>query len=243
MLTHMLNDIIQSILGNQIVTGLSASAILGGLMYQLKEIPSKVGNLIVGQCVVKVSIVNLDPSYVWLEKWVTTQKFLIKPRALTLKANEVENDDEDEFRQGPKKWAMTPGKGTHIFRFKNTLAWVSKEIKEIEKMNMGGPQLETMTITVLTRNSSTLKALIDEAHQFAQLTTSIPIYMYKGWWHKINGKEIRDLDTIVLNAGQLDSILAHLDWYNGAKDWYKERGIPYRRGYLFRAHRVQVNLV
>jgi chaperone BCS1 len=47
------------------------------------------------------------------------------------------------------------------------------------------------------------------------------------------GKSPRSIETIILQPGQKERILSDLNWFSMAKDWYVERGIPYRRGYLF----------
>ena len=226
----MITEIVDNILTNPVVTGLSTTAVLGGVIYHLKDLPNRVMKLIKGQCTVQVSLANLDPSYAWLEIWVTSRRFLIEPRSLTLKTNDTE---EDVYQKGPKKWMMTPGDGTHFFMFGHTLAWISKEIKDLEKITFNGPQLEKLTITLLSRDSKRLRDVITEAHQYATQASIVPVYMYKGWWSRICGKETRSLESIVLNEGQLERIVNDLDWFKSARDWYAERGIPYRRGYLF----------
>lgn len=52
-------------------------------------------------------------------------------------------------------------------------------------------------------------------------------------WAHMRGRSLRNLDTIILHHGQIDRILSDLDWFLSAREWYLERGIPYRRGYCF----------
>ncbi|KAI8921745.1 P-loop containing nucleoside triphosphate hydrolase protein, partial [Entophlyctis helioformis] len=46
-------------------------------------------------------------------------------------------------------------------------------------------------------------------------------------------KPIRRLNTIVLANGLADDLLADAREFLASEDWYAQRGIPYRRGYLF----------
>jgi len=41
------------------------------------------------------------------------------------------------------------------------------------------------------------------------------------------------MSTVVLPKEQIERILHDADWFFNAADWYRERGVPYRRGYLF----------
>jgi mitochondrial chaperone BCS1 len=41
------------------------------------------------------------------------------------------------------------------------------------------------------------------------------------------------MESIVLDEGQKDMILADAREFMGSEKWYSERGLPYRRGYLF----------
>jgi mitochondrial chaperone BCS1 len=54
-------------------------------------------------------------------------------------------------------------------------------------------------------------------------------------WARTSGQGIRDVSTVVMPSGQQNQIIEDVDFYlrPGTKLWYNQRGIPYRRGYLF----------
>lgn len=55
----------------------------------------------------------------------------------------------------------------------------------------------------------------------------IPFY-----WNECKRKPRRSLDSVILKAGVLDSLIADTREFLGMEDWYQTAGIPYRRGYL-----------
>ena len=52
-------------------------------------------------------------------------------------------------------------------------------------------------------------------------------------WRKFGQpKRKRPLDSVVLAKGVAEGILADVKRFMGRAQWYKQRGVPYRRGYL-----------
>jgi SpoVK/Ycf46/Vps4 family AAA+-type ATPase len=119
--------------------------------------------------------------------------------------------------------------------------------------------LSTELITVYTDKDRkrenykvTLNAIIDEYEkndildEFCQhclteyinnLTSSTwtqQIYINSGGeWKSSPSNNTRKLDTIILKDGLKDEIKSDLQLFLNSEDWYKERDIPYSRGYLF----------
>ena len=54
-------------------------------------------------------------------------------------------------------------------------------------------------------------------------------------WNHASTKRPRSVESIILRSGEKEKILRDIDRYCDPeeKTWYEERGIPYRRGYLF----------
>lgn len=119
--------------------------------------------------------------------------------------------------------------------------------------------LSTELITVYTDKDRkrenfkvTLQAVIDEFEktdvldEFCQhclveyinnLTSSVWIQQIytnsNGEWKAAPSNNTRKLDTIILKDGLKDEIKTDLQLFLNSEDWYKERDIPYSRGYLF----------
>lgn len=55
-------------------------------------------------------------------------------------------------------------------------------------------------------------------------------------WRLITSRPKRPLKSIILDVGVKESILEDALDFLDSKEWYSERGIPFRRGYLLVSH-------
>ena len=55
----------------------------------------------------------------------------------------------------------------------------------------------------------------------------------KGEWKNVPSNNFRKMETIVLKNNLKNKVKEDLDLFLNSEDWYKERDIPYYRGYLF----------
>ena len=51
-------------------------------------------------------------------------------------------------------------------------------------------------------------------------------------WHQVASRPKRPLDSIILDRGVKEDLLADARTFLGSRPWYSDRGIPFRRGYL-----------
>jgi len=97
----------------------------------------------------------------------------------------------------------------------------------------------------LSRSTAPIKALIrkalDDYQKRSATKTSIrrpaPSKQRRegmNLWMKVATRPSRPMDTIILNEAQKQRVLADMEEYlePGTCNWYAERGIPYRRGYV-----------
>ncbi|ETN42721.1 uncharacterized protein HMPREF1541_01879 [Cyphellophora europaea CBS 101466] len=104
---------------------------------------------------------------------------------------------------------------------------------------------EKLLITVLWRSTRPIKALIEEAREFylGKRTSHTRIYRpvakeersHNNEWHIVAVRPSRPIATVVLDDLPKAEILIDLNEFLHPKTarWYSNRGIPYRRGYLF----------
>jgi chaperone BCS1 len=79
--------------------------------------------------------------------------------------------------------------------------------------------------------------LINEARKTAESGFSDRVHIrkvtYDGGWQHMGTREGRSLDSVILRGGLKNKITNDIDWFLQNKSWYNQRGIPYRRSYLF----------
>jgi hypothetical protein len=76
--------------------------------------------------------------------------------------------------------------------------------------------------------------LVEYINNLTSSTWTQQIYTNSGGeWKSSPSNNTRKLDTIILKDGLKDEIKSDLQLFLNSEDWYKERDIPYSRGYLF----------
>ncbi|MGA8056582.1 MAG: AAA family ATPase [Burkholderiales bacterium] len=139
----------------------------------------------------------------------------------------------DDIRQGayPETY-LSPGEGFHIFTLDGRFMWMTRELQVVQTV------LEKITLSTFGRDKKPLEEFIRAAlaHRISRELNKIAIYVpnpfnHSDWMRAKLGNN-RKLASIVLKAGQTESILADLSRFFASRDRYETLGIPWRRGYL-----------
>ncbi|KAL1998483.1 hypothetical protein VTN02DRAFT_6089 [Thermoascus thermophilus] len=168
---------------------------------------------------------------------------------------ETKDDDDDEFlvdfdaywtkrinQDRLKPLRYTPAEGTHLFRYKGRyLAFERKrdgKNKASWVMNS-----ERLYIMCLGRDPSILKDLLCEAQREFIERDGNKTVIYRGQrysddafsWVRCMAKHQRPLSTVVLDPARKQAFIEDVKEYLHplTRRWYSNRGIPYRRGYMF----------
>jgi mitochondrial chaperone BCS1 len=137
-------------------------------------------------------------------------------------------------------FSHTTKSGRHWFKF-------DRDRERVPSGWMGTIQdKEKLVLTVLGRSTLPLKELIDEARDryLSQKTTLTTIQRprpkeHRGRgrqaWQRVSARPSRPMATVVLDDLQKATILKDINDFLHPRTprWYSNRGIPYRRGYLF----------
>lgn len=104
------------------------------------------------------------------------------------------------------------------------------------------PELR-LRITVLGRSKCAAKALLQAAfeHHKARLGGRTEIFVAQpheqadhSHWRRLEPRRSRPLHTVVASSNPgPDALLADMQAFFKSEAWYADRGVPYRRGYLF----------
>ena len=133
-------------------------------------------------------------------------------------------------------FSLIPGPGKHIIRYRGAFLVVNR-VRETKSMDfqMGRPW-ETVTLTTLYSQRHIFEELFTEAHKLAQQSTEgkTIVYMSRGIsWEKFGEpRRKRPIESVILDKGVKEKVVADVEDFLGSGNWYYDRGIPYRRGYL-----------
>jgi chaperone BCS1 len=196
-------------------------------------------SLVKRRLLVDLEISKQDDSYQSILAWLS----LPRPPAdyITSKITRIHHLSMRTISQssqhGPthKQYFLQPGYGRHIIRHKNAYISVNREKQTSANLNTGEPH-ETITLTTLYAHRHIFEDIFAEAHLLAASAQEGKTVMYtsRGMeWTRFGDPRLkRPLSSVILDQGIKERILEDVTDFLGRKEWYVDRGIPYRRGYL-----------
>lgn len=139
---------------------------------------------------------------------------------------------------------ITPAEGQHWFWYKHRLVSFSRARDDSKQIITWGVPTEKLYLRCLGRDASVLKELLHEAQQTYVDRDGNKTIIYRGQksaagadhdWVRCMARPPRPLSTVVLDEAQKQAFLEDVKEYlhPRTRRWYSNRGIPYRRGYMF----------
>lgn len=191
----------------------------------------KVSGLMYRQLLVDLEIPSKDKSYLWFLEWMSKYKHR-NSRHLSVETNFTQHDNGSVTT----KFSLVPGPGNHLIRYKGAFMFVKRERsgKLIDMTN--GTPFETVTLTTLYRDRYLFNDMLTEAKELALRSLVGKTVIYTSWgpeWRPF-GKPRRKrlIGSVILDKGIKEGIVHDVKDFLLLGQWYFERGIPYRRGYL-----------
>ncbi|XP_055643186.1 mitochondrial chaperone BCS1 [Toxorhynchites rutilus septentrionalis] len=172
-----------------------------------------------------------DKSYQWLLQWIT-QKGAKHTQHLSVETS-FQQRDTGHIKT---KYDFIPSVGTHIMRYGGTWIKVDRAREQHTlDLHMGVPW-ETVQLTAFGRDKNLYFRILEEARQLALKNTEGKTIMYTAmgseWRPFGHPRKRRPIRSVVLDNGVTDRILNDCREFIRNPQWYADRGIPYRRGYL-----------
>jgi chaperone BCS1 len=234
---------------NAFVSGGLFLMVVGGVLYYLKRLPGAIYDFVERFFIVKLEILDEDESFNWMQVWLaerlhrTLSISVVTKRKKPLGAN---GDDEDSANQDDNKPRVyfVPAVGTYFFWYKRRFVTLSRDRQE----NAAGTPLvggggdpksmlrnkESFTLRIFSQNKDLARQLVEECRDKAlpdDGRVDIRVTQY-GYWTLGTRIAPRALNSVVLDGTQAEELLADVKEFLNSRDWYREVGVPYRRGYL-----------
>ncbi|KAH9970951.1 P-loop containing nucleoside triphosphate hydrolase protein [Lactifluus volemus] len=185
----------------------------------------------------------------WLSKqpaWGRSREFEITTRSVSrnqlnqsttgdLDEEEMDEEDEQELEHGrrKRKVAFIPSPDiTHTIFYHGH--WL--KITRTRRYQDYG-HYSALKISVVARNNDILKRLVLEAKREYEKDAEHRVHIFMAdttyaCWRWNGARQKRPMGSIVLEPAVKEMLLADCKDFLRSEDWYAERGIPFRRGYL-----------
>ncbi|PGH36455.1 hypothetical protein GX50_00640 [[Emmonsia] crescens] len=139
-----------------------------------------------------------------------------------------------------KRLNYAPSQGNHYFRYAGRFI----KLERTKQRSNSWAALDHMAISCFGRDTAFLKGLLDDAQQAFLKRDGDRTIIYRAArgsegqdviWSRCMARHPRPMSTVMLDKNQKENFLNDLKEYLHpfSKRWYSNRGIPYRRGYLF----------
>jgi chaperone BCS1 len=113
---------------------------------------------------------------------------------------------------------------------------VERERQQTAMDSTVGAPFETLTLTTAAWHRSVFDEILREARDKALAKEEGRTVIYHACGHDWRPfgppKRIRPMESVVLADGVAEMLIADVEDFRRRGDWYADRGIPYRRGYL-----------
>lgn len=209
---------------NPALVALVGAMLTGSVLWLLKAVPRFLLDMIVMAVTVEITVSSDDEVFDWLNEWLARHPYTKTARRLKITSRSVQSD-----------WVLAPGYGRHLLWEGSVPILVSREhVDKSANQSMFGRPGERFVLTTLGRSQERLRATIDKANRLRQKRDKMEVRLWQsGWWQPLARKAKRPLDSVFLDDGMLEEVLAEASWFFKAGPWHQSLGIPYRLGWLF----------
>ncbi|KAJ7489380.1 P-loop containing nucleoside triphosphate hydrolase protein [Mycena latifolia] len=214
-------------------------AVLGGFIELWRRFVFGGYHRLVNSFFITACFEDQDASYEWMMVWLSKQPSWSKARDVQISTSSLATNaavvfDEEPLAKSSRKLAYLPALSTTynlwyrrrwmtITRVQNQTGWY-------------GSKEQTLFVSIMTRDHGILAALLQEARRdyIAAQEHKMCVYVSdtSNNWRHVACREKRSMQSIILDPGVKDILVDDARDFLLSKDWYAERGIPFRRGYL-----------
>lgn len=214
--------------GNDVLVGLVFGGLLASLIYSVRSVVMMAGRILGRQFTCTLRIDNTDPMFGAFTAWVLKQPFAQHSRRLASahwQGSRIEAVNEN----GEEEVPITIGPGNHWFMYCGRPVRLEFNIAE---KSTGQFLLRTYDLTLYGRRPDLLRKMIQEAKDAFLSRDEVKMWVWCYGWRRISGKNRRPLSSLVDETGEITELAEDAQWFLDNADWYRSRGVPYRRGYL-----------
>ncbi|KAL4265733.1 AAA ATPase family protein [Pleurotus pulmonarius] len=225
--------------------------VIGGTVETARRVSVSAWNGFVDSFFLTAHFSEEDYPYDWLMNWLSKQpawgrsrEFEITTRSVGRSGlnsstagdlDEEEEEEEDSLVHGKRKRkvAFMPSLDTtHTIYYRGHWLRITRT-KRYPDYGHGS----SLKISVVARNNDILKKLVLEAKREYEKDAEHRVHIFLAdtayvCWRWNGARQKRPMSSIVLQPGVKDMLLADCKDFLFSEEWYAERGIPFRRGYL-----------
>lgn len=237
MFKSIIDFITTQITSNSFFSGGAILAALGIILAYLRGVPSYIFNWFKRRIITTIDIPDRDEAFKWLTLWLAQNPYKKRCRWWTVQTRRQRDYDDDDDNQSKKpRIILSPAPGLHFLWYKHRLMILQRERKDGgENSSNTFSYRETFNIRLFSRNKNIVHSLLEEAEKVANPQEAERIRILRPdfeTWCEAAKRMLRPLDSVILADNLSETLLIDVKQFLDSENWYNDRGIPYRRGYL-----------
>lgn len=252
----MIKDAIQGIIDSEFLSGAFLLSIMAGVILSLKSVLKVVWNRIRRKLIYTVKIEQTDDLFLYMERWLIHYHekeyrsviayigdIYIPDSSSKVGSSNGESEDgmsSDSGVEVPKeKVKYRQEDDTIIIKIKGSYIKIYKGREKLENAStLFSLYFDHFSISIFLFKFK-VKELIDEVIDFNQkfkiTIDKSEVYTWDGYhnWNRLTDVRLKSFDQVILPVNVKDSLILDLNLFLTRENWYKEKAIAYKRGYLF----------
>lgn len=216
---------ISELVANPVFAGVAGGAVTTAVIYQVRAMPLTAWRWVHKRLSVTLVIDSNEELFQRLSVYLAASPFIHRARWLRM----VEYYDYAEQRW---RWKASFGLGWHTFRDQGAWFLMFREIED-EGKGQSARRRETITLRTLGPSQRAIRGIMERAEAVYETAQSMRVYVWhQGGYILADQKPHRTMASVYIPQDQKDRLVGDLQRYLGARDRYRRRGTPWRRGYL-----------
>ncbi|KAG2203195.1 hypothetical protein INT46_006708 [Mucor plumbeus] len=227
----------------ELATGGLQLAVIGGALAGFRYFSGYFLEFLKKKTIVTADFDSRDESYSWILNWLSEQPYSQKTSRFSvstsiLRAGQRLPGEGLDANLPPVYFLPSPG--IHFFTYKKRLVWMTRErpgtSSPAAAVANSSAMLERIQISTFGQSRDLLQNLVYEAQKkFIDRDKSRTVVFAAdqyGAWRRTRSRPKRPLSTIVIPNNVKIKMVEDAKDFLCQENWYSDRGIPYRRGYL-----------
>lgn len=211
---------------NPVFAGIAGGAGVSAMLYAARSAPVAAWEWLCRRLTVTLVLDNDDELFARLCIYLAESPYVSRARWLRMTSMY-------DYAAQEWTWRASFGQGWHLFRDHGRWFLMHRHIEDGNK-GLARERLQTITIRSLGASQAAVRGLMLRAERVYLDNPAIRVMVWdKAAWLTADHKPARSIDTLFLPDDQAQRIADDLLTFIGARDAYRRRGTPWRRGYLF----------
>lgn len=236
------HPLLNQLLQNPVFAGGAGIASLAAAAGILRSSLLSATRLIQRYYTTSLEVNSKDLSYQWLLPYIHDKT--IHANHISIETTTIHNNQNNQYNNSSNtatnplvpQFKYVPSPGQHYFIYHRHIIQITRKREQSMLDITTGLPYETVELKTIGRNRTIFTQLLTEARSIAlqQQHNKTLIYVPMGLeWKQFGApRDRRKLSSVVLDDGVNELLYNDISEFSSSKQWYIDRGIPYRRGYL-----------